>query len=162
MLKDNESFVFNIVGSGSDLERCKNLAGALKLKNVIFHGRKPLSEMPGFYKMADAMLITLRDSKSFSYTLPGKVQSYMAAGKAIIAAANGETERVINEAGCGFCCPAEDYEGLSRKLLHFYQLKDRTAFARNSRKYYDQHFSKDNFMIALEQALTDLESGANV
>lgn len=162
MLKGNEDLVFNVVGSGSDLERCQKLAGALELENVIFHGRKPLSEMPDFYKLADAMLITLCDSKSFSYTLPGKVQSYMAAGKAIIAAANGETERVINEAQCGFCCPAEDFEGLSQVIVQFCQLKDWSTFAINSRKYYDLHFSKDRFMIALEEALIDLESAVDV
>lgn len=35
--------------------------------------------MPAFYAMADAMLVSMRDDISVNDTLPGKVQSYMAA-----------------------------------------------------------------------------------
>lgn len=156
LLKNYPNFVFHIVGSGSDLEACKGLANEIKINNLIFHGRRPLDEMPKYYSMADAMLLTLKDQKSFSLTLPGKVQSYMAAGKAIIAAANGETRRVIEEAKCGICCAAEDYQAYAETILEFYQTKNREHFGKNARAYYEQHFSKEQFMIKLEKALTEL------
>ena len=71
--------------------------------SVIFHGRKPIEEMPKYYAMADAMLVTMKKEPAISLTLPGKVQSYMAAGKAVIGSADGETKRVISESRCGFC-----------------------------------------------------------
>lgn len=156
LLKNYPKIVFHIVGSGSDLEACKELANELKLNNIIFHGRRPLDEMPEYYSMADAMLLTLKDQKSFSLTLPGKVQSYMAAGKAIIASANGETRRVIDEAKCGFSSVAEDYQAYAESILKFYQIKKREHFGNNARAYYEQHFSKEQFMVKLEKALIEL------
>jgi glycosyltransferase involved in cell wall biosynthesis len=75
--------------------------------------------MPFFYEMADAMLITLKDNKTLSYTLPGKVQSYMATGKPVIGSINGETSCVIEGADCGLCCGAEDYKGLADLIIQF-------------------------------------------
>ena len=45
--------------------------------------------MPGLYKIADAMLVTLEDKPYANVTIPGKAQSYMAVGKPIIGAING-------------------------------------------------------------------------
>lgn len=83
---NNENIKIHIVGDGSSLEKCKKIANELNLKNIIFYGKRPISEMKGFYKKADAMLVTLKKDDVISMTLPGKVQSYMAAGKPIIGA----------------------------------------------------------------------------
>ena len=45
------------------------------------------------------MLVTLSADRFITLTLPAKVQSYMAAGKPIIAASNGEIPNVIKESG---------------------------------------------------------------
>ena len=109
----DENIKWHIVGDGFDLEECKRLAKELNVEDrVIFYGRRPVEEMPKFYSMADAMLVTLADN-TISYTLPGKIQSYMAAGKAVLASANGEIDHVVNDAACGVCVPAEDARALA-------------------------------------------------
>lgn len=118
-IKDDKSIKIHIVGDGSNLENCKKLASEYKLDNVIFYGRRPLEEMPKFYSMADAMIVTLAKNDVISKTLPGKVQSYMAAGKPIIAAIDGECQTIIKEAGCGFVCAGEDFISLSRIFISF-------------------------------------------
>ena len=105
-LKEIENLRFNIVGDGISLEDCKKLSDELGTDNVIFHGRKPLEEMSEYYRNADAMLVTLAKDPLISMTIPGKVQTYMAAGKPVIGAIDGETPKVIEEAGCGFCSPS--------------------------------------------------------
>lgn len=82
----DERIKIHIVGSGSNLEECKELAKNMGLKNVIFYGKKTINEMKYFYEMADAMLITLKKDDVINMTLPGKIQSYMAASKPIIGA----------------------------------------------------------------------------
>lgn len=52
---------FYIVGSGSELENAKKLAKKLRTDNVVFYGRRPLGDMPKLYKIADAILVTLKD-----------------------------------------------------------------------------------------------------
>lgn len=81
-----ENMMIHIVGDGSSLQKCKELSEELNLDNVIFYGRKPIEDMTTYYNMADAMLITLADEEIIAKTIPGKLQSYMAAGKPIIGA----------------------------------------------------------------------------
>ena len=156
-LNDDDNVIFHIVGSGSKLNQCKMLANNLKLKSVIFHGRKPIEEMPRFYNMADAMLITLKNSRVLSLTLPGKVQSYMAAGKPIIAAVNGETFNVISKAGCGYVCPAEDSKALAELFRKFFASEEIIKMGINARKFYEDNYSKENFLRTLENELFELE-----
>ena len=143
---------FHIVGGGSDLERLQNMAADWNLKNVVFYGRRPVSEMPEFYAKADAMLVTLSKDPVLSLTLPGKVQSCMAAGKPIIGAVNGETARVIAEAECGYCGPAEDAGRLAENILEL-SGANMTQMGKNARAYYEQQFEKARFIDTLESAL---------
>lgn len=155
-MKEKNNIMFHIVGDGSKLEECILLSKKLKLNNIIFYGRKPINEMPQYYSFADAMLITLKNDKTISYTLPGKVQSYMAAHKPIIGSINGETRRVIKEAGCGYCCAADDYKELSKIILEFCHSNQQRLMGQNGYDYYIKNYSKKNFISALEKSLIKL------
>lgn len=149
----DERVRWHIVGDGFALEECKKLCKELGVEEkVIFYGRLPVERMPEFYEMADAMLVTLSDNKAISYTLPGKVQSYMAAGRPILAAANGEIPALIETAGCGMCAVSEDEKGLAG-LAEKMASSDRQEMGKNSRKYYDEHFSKEMHVNNIEKLL---------
>lgn len=147
-----KAITFHIVGGGSDLDRLQKLASDWQLKNVIFYGRRPVSEMPEFYAKADAMLVTLKADPVLSLTLPGKVQSCMAAGKPIIGAVDGETARVIAQAQCGYCGNAEDADQLAENILKF-AAADKAQMGLNARNYYETQFSKQGFIETLEREL---------
>lgn len=150
MLK-TEPVRFHIVGGGTDLRRLKR-AGEI-LHNVIFYGRKTLEEMPGLYAKADAMLVTLKADPVLSLTLPGKVQSYMAACKPVIGAIDGETNTIVQAAACGYCGSAEDAEALAENVKKFMHsgAAARKIMGENARKYYEEHFQKELFMNLLEK-----------
>lgn len=158
-LEDVKALRWHIVGDGSELENCKEMAAKLGLSNVIFHGRKPQSEIPEYMAMADGLLLTLTADPVISMTLPGKTQTYMASGKPIIAAANGEIPRVIAASCCGFCAPAEDAEALAGAVRDFMAHPDRRSLGENGKRYYQQHFSRERFMDALEQELDQQAKG---
>ncbi|ATP39429.1 glycosyltransferase WbuB [Solibacillus sp. R5-41] len=155
-LSNHSGITFHIVGDGSKLEECKLLSKSLGLHNITFYGRKPLGEMPKYYGMADAMLITLKDDEFISSTLPGKIQSYMAASKPIIGAINGETNQVIKAAECGLCCEAENYKELANLILQFCRSSKKDEMANNAYDYYYEHYSKEQFMSVLENTLLKL------
>ncbi len=155
-IKNDPNIKINIVGDGANLEKCKKLVNEYQLDNVIFHGRKPLEEMPKYYEMADAMLVTLNKNDIISKTLPGKVQSYMAFGKPIIAAIDGEAYSVINEAECGLVCSSEDYIALAKLFIEFKQ-QDIVKYSLNSKKYYDDNFTKNMFFGKLIKVLESQE-----
>lgn len=157
LLRD-EPVRFHIVGGGSELNRLQASAMEESLSNVVFHGRRPIEEMPSFYAIADAMLVTLRADPVLSRTLPGKVQSYMAAGKPILGAIDGETNEVIRAAACGYCGPAEDADALAENIRRFITTEDRAILGQNARAYYEAHFDRERFMDALERELVNSES----
>ena len=86
-------------------------------------------------------------------TLPGKVQTYMAAGKPIIGAANGETKIVIEEAKCGFCGSADNADELAENILKFINCENKEELGINSYKYYEQNYSKEKFLNKLVNEL---------
>lgn len=153
LLKD-EPVKIHIVGSGTDLERLQKVKEDRHLENVIFYGRRPLEEMPEFYQKADAMLVTLAADPVLSLTLPGKVQSYMAVGKPIIGAINGEAKIVIEDAQCGYCGRAEDEKELAENIRKFIsEENDRKQMGENACAYYREHFEERMFMDRLEREL---------
>ena len=108
----------HIVGGGSDEERIRELAHRMGLTDRIrFYGPKPAAEAVQYYKKADVCVLTLDGSTQIGDTLPGKLQTYMAAGKPVIAAANGATKEIIEESRCGICTPAGDDRALGEALL---------------------------------------------
>ena len=115
--------------------------------------------MPEFYSMADAMLITLKKDPVISMTLPGKVQSYMAAGKPIVGAIDGETSWTLQRADCGACVPAEDAEALAELISQVSREPEkRKQWGDNARSYFNTYFQKDIFLDGLEKLLR--EAGA--
>jgi len=158
-LKEMPWIRWHIIGDGSGCDNIKHMAEYLKLEDTVtFYERQPASSMPEFYSMADALLVSLRDNEFISYTLPGKVQSYMISGKPIIGCINGEVQRVISDAKCGLCAPAEDYKALAGIVKDFSCMsqKDIDKFGENAKTYYDLYFNKKVFMTHILSILEKL------
>lgn len=155
IVKENKKIKIYIVGDGSTLNKCKELAKKLNLNNIEFCGRKKATEIQEYYDMADAMIVTLSKDKFASKTLPGKVQTCMATGNAIIAAADGETKNIINKAKCGLCADAEDYNELAKHIEEFTRLsrEERKQLRENSYTYYQKNYLKENFINKLQEIL---------
>ncbi len=151
----NENVIFNIYGDGSGFLKANELKEKLQLKNVVFHGRKSVEEMPEIYAESDGLIVTLKNNYVLSSSFPGKIQSYMAAGKPVIGAINGEASRIIREAECGFCVPAEDYEALAESIRAFL-VSDKETLGKNARKYYEENFKKEDFIKRLTEELRKL------
>lgn len=159
LLKD-EPVHWHIVGDGSNYEACQALAASLNLdEKVTFYGRKPLSDMPQYYGMADAMLVSMKNDLSVNDTLPGKVQSYMAAGKPILGSIAGETPYVLSKAECGLCAPPDDPEAFAQVVRQFLSMKDTASMGERGKAYYRQHFTKQRHMDKLEAMLREMAGG---
>lgn len=156
LCKDIRNIRWHIVGDGIDLESCKTLAEKLDVP-VIFHGRQPIEQMPHYYSMADAMLITLKDDPIISLTLPGKLQSYMAAGKPVIGAIDGEAKNVIEQFKCGYCVPACDCEKLAAVCRKFVEDRaNHNVMGKNACIAYEREYSKDKFIDSLQEDLINM------
>ncbi len=122
-------------------------------------------------------MLTLDGSTHIGDTLPGKLQTYMAAGKPILAAANGATAEIIAESECGACVPAGDYEAYGHILSDFataqvtksnntssqaetLQTVSKHAspdYGSNARRYFREHFMEEQHFTELERVLNQMK-----
>ena len=158
ILGKRTDYKVHFVGDGSQRTKLETLVNSLGLSdNFIFHGNKSRAEMPGYYKMADALLITLRGNNEVGNTMPGKLQMYMTTGKPIFGAINGAAKEVIEESRCGKCVNAGDMDGLAALMLDF--IENRSVYSEcgeNARTYFRTHFTLDKFVSHLENELSNL------
>lgn len=141
-LKDWDDIRIVMVGSGSRLEWVRKQKENLELDNLYLAGRFPMDSMHKIYMQAAGLIVTLKDETIFSLTVPSKVQAYLAAGKPIVAALNGEGARVISDSGAGLISAAEDVDALvsSIKKLHGLSEAKRRKMGDAGRDYFLEHF----------------------
>jgi glycosyltransferase involved in cell wall biosynthesis len=96
-----EKSQLNIIGDGSNLGNLKLLAN--NNPSIVFHGKKPRSDMASYYKASDFLIISLSDKPIFSVTVPAKTQTYIAAKKPILAIIKGDTASIIQDNNLGLC-----------------------------------------------------------
>ena len=156
LLKQYETIRFHFVGDGLSCQNCKDLAKEYGLDNVFFHGFHNIDDMADYYRMADALLITMQDNEVVNSTLPAKIQSYMLAGKPIFGAISGEVKNTVKEADCGACVSSGDYAGLAEIILENYQNKDALRlWGNNGYKYYKENFEKEVCLDQIEDSLKE-------
>ena len=83
------------------------------------------------------------------------MEKYVAAGKPILAAADGEIPDVIARSGCGFCAGAGDAAGLAAAAERFLACQDKDKLGERARQYYTEHFTRTMFMDRLERVLKE-------
>lgn len=135
-----------MVGSGSKRDWVNNEITDRKINNIVLTGRFSSSVMPYLFSKASSLLVTLKKEEIFSLTVPSKIQAYLAAGKPIVAALDGAGAEVINEAGAGLSCPAEDSEKLANLIKNLYHSSqsERDEMGKKGRAYFLNHFEMES------------------
>ena len=142
-----------ILGDGRMRDWVKKEILSRGLSNC-FHmlGRFPSEAMPYFFAEADAMLVTLKNDPIFSLTAPGKIQSYMACAKPIIAAVDGEGNRLITDSGSGLASPSGDPEALAESVIAIYHMTEeqKIKIGEAGRRYCEKYFNRECLMDKLD------------
>lgn len=163
-LKHDRRIRWLVVGDGraadwvrQEVEK-RGLAGS-----VLMLGRYPLERMPSFYMHADALLVSLRDEPIFSMTIPGKLQSYLAAGKPVLAMLNGEGADIVQSSGAGLTCPAGDGKALAEAVLKLAMMSDeeRQIMGRKALEVNKTEFDREMLISRLDTWLKQLASRSN-
>lgn len=130
---------------------------------VLMLGRFPVERMPSFFRHADALLVTLSDEPIFAMTIPGKLQSYLAAGVPVVAALNGEGADVIRLANAGFAVPSGDDEALATAILSLSQMspEERAAMGQRGKDYGQSEFNRKIIIDRIEDRLNELSGNAS-
>jgi glycosyltransferase involved in cell wall biosynthesis len=122
------------------------------VEQFAFLGQLPSTAMPSIFAEADALLVALRPDSAFSLTIPGKVQSYLSAGKPVLAMLDGEGARVIVESGGGLASAAGDASGLVGNVTRLCSLPQelRAEMGQRGREYAWREFGREVLFDRLE------------
>ena len=152
----NEKITWFIIGDGRKKKWLQNEIKIRKLSKIIhLIGKKPAKKMPEYFSHADALLVTLSSNPIFSVTIPGKIQSYLACGKPIIAALDGEGARVINKSKSGVSVGSENYKKLAKAVLKFSSMSNIEIKKKGNlaKRFYDLNFKRDKLITKIENIL---------
>lgn len=146
-------FVF--IGGGVELNRLRATAADMGLGNVIFLPRMSFSEVSVALQAADALLVHLRDDPLFSITIPSKTQAYLAAGRPIVMAVDGDAADLVERAQAGIRCRPEDPAAIASAVttLHSMSASDRRDMGRRGRRFYEEKLAAQ---IAIGQITENL------
>lgn len=125
-------------------------------------GRHPVERMPSFFKHANALLVSLKDEPIFSMTIPGKLQSYLAAGIPVVAMLNGEGAELVKNSRAGLTCAAGDHAGLAAAVLTLSQMskQERDAMGKNGLDASAREFDREKLIDQLEEWINTLNDEA--
>jgi putative colanic acid biosynthesis glycosyltransferase WcaI len=155
-LSRDQDIVWLLVGHGEEQSVIEAEIRRRQLKNIILLPLQPAEGLAEMYSAADVLLLNQKAAVVDS-VIPSKLLTYMAAGRAVLAAVSdrSETARYIERAKCGLIIHAEDPENLVEAAL---ELRGDPAFREklgaNGRAYVQQHFTKEIVLQEYELLLS--------
>ncbi len=147
-----EKFNIIVLGDGRDKKRVLEKIKLLKMnKKFKFFGTYPPDQMSDFFACADALLVSLKKSKIFELTIPGKIQSYLASGKPIIGSIDGIGSDIIKNSKSGYATASENPEMLAKSIIRFSKLtnKEKLEMGKNARKHFIKEFERNKLLLKL-------------
>lgn len=125
-------------------------------EEVTFVGRVDAWDADRYVHFADCAYLSFQDNRLFNMTLPAKLQTYLACGTPILAAAGGESAQLVGENGIGLVCPPrlEELVETARRAAAMTDDQCR-AMSQAARSFYEANFTMDRLVTILEQMLAE-------
>jgi glycosyltransferase involved in cell wall biosynthesis len=154
---DDPRLVCLLAGSGVCEERLRRLVERHGLSNVRFLGRLTAERMPALLNAGDAHVVSLRPSVISPYTMPSKVQSILAAGRAMVVIADGDTAAVASDSGAGVTARPGDIDSVADAIREVCQLgrEKLNLLGRSAKEFYDREYSLATGVRRVEKALAE-------
>lgn len=132
-----------LLGSGIAKEEAENQSKRLELRNTFFLPRVPMQEVGSLLKQADALLVHLTNDILFSITIPSRTQAYLATGKPIVMAVNGNAAELIKKSDSGVTCKANNPDSLANAIMEITNKteQERSDMAQNALDFYNSELS---------------------
>ncbi len=155
-LKTFSDIHFVILGDGVSLESLRQEIKRRGLTNVDLKGRKPLEMMPQYFALADILLVQLKKAPIYRMTIPGKLQSYLACGRPIIAGLEGAGAEIIRQSGAGLVVEPGNVKALKEAILflHSCSKETREEMGQKGLEFFKENFNPSKIMNQLEVSLT--------
>ncbi len=149
-----------ILGDGmsrKDVEQEVHIRG---LKDIFsFEGFLPIADIPKYTPITSCFVACLIKSPQVEVAIAAKVFSYIASGRPIVLAMDGEAGRLINENGCGYAGASGDAKALAENIKRIYALTDeeRKSMGKRAKELHFAHFERNVNLKKLLQFMFDGE-----
>ncbi len=160
-LSDLADVQFVLVGDGTDADRLRQVAGERGLDNVRFVGRQPAEQIPHIFAISDVLFVHLRDEPLFRITIPSKTIAYMACGRPVLMAVDGDATDLIREARAGVTCRNGNAKDLAETVrrLHAMPKKALEEMGRSGRDAFLASYSRGVLLDRYEVILSAMSRG---
>jgi glycosyltransferase involved in cell wall biosynthesis len=120
--------LFVLMGDGNQRQELVRLAQTYRLRNLRFLPIQPAELFTSVLAAADMLLVNQRASVT-NMSLPGKLTSYFASGRPVVAAVSSESEtaRELLDTGAGSLVPPDDPGALLEELRKLAADSDRQS-----------------------------------
>jgi colanic acid biosynthesis glycosyl transferase WcaI len=153
--QSDPGLVWLLVGQGEERAVLEREIRQHHLTNIRLLPLQPVDTLSRMYAAADALLVNQRKAVEDA-VIPSKLLTYMAAGRAVLAAVSecSETARQVSRANCGVVLPAEDPRALVEAAC---ALRSAPAFSqrlgKNGRAYAEANFTKSSVLQRYDEFL---------
>ena len=132
-----------MLGGGVEVARLKAEAEQRQLANVVFLPAVPMAEVGTYLQAADALLVHLRKDPLFEITIPSKTQAYMAVGKPLLMAVDGDAADLVRQSGGGVVAESENPQALAQAAEQLASSAPHTlaAMGQNAQHFYREHLA---------------------
>jgi glycosyltransferase involved in cell wall biosynthesis len=157
-LSDLPEIQFVLAGDGTDAARLRQVAADRRLGNVRFLEWQPAERMPSIFAISDVLLVHLLDEPLFRITIPSKTIAYMACGRPILMAVEGDAADLIRTTRAGVTCRPGDGKELSEAVrrLHAMSPQTREAMGRAGREAFLTSYSRSVLLDHYEKLLVEV------
>ena len=143
-LTDLPEVQFVLIGDGVEREHLQAQVREAHLENVRFLGSRPPQQMAEYLACADALLIHLLPDPMYAITIPSKTYGYLASGKPILAAAQGDVADLVKLLQAGVVCQPGDAAALAQAVREFHAMpiNQRETLGRNGCAAFEEHYTR--------------------
>ncbi len=137
-----DKIVFDIVGSGSELSKLKQIVKDKHLTDIVnFHGHVLSDKTPLYYQNADILFLPLYYNCASSLMIPQKEIEYLMYGRPIFAMIQGDGKDILNNASVNNINSEQNIYGLITGLEKLVSLSKDTLeqIGNDNRNYYDNN-----------------------
>lgn len=134
---------FVLLGGGVEVDRLKRRATQERLRNVVFLAPVPMAKVGILLIAADALLVHLRNDPLFKITIPSKTQTYMAVGKPILMAVDGDAADLVKQSGGGVVAESGNVESVATaaEALSLLAPGELQTMGMNAKNFYLEHLA---------------------
>jgi colanic acid biosynthesis glycosyl transferase WcaI len=152
--KNEKDLQWLIIGTGRKLDKFTELVKKKNIKNFLFLGYKPFSQIKSFHNLATILLISLVDGKFLSTTIPGKLQTYLMSNKFILGFSKGSSAQLIKESNTGVSVNPSSPRELAKTIINLKKNPKIIKQVSNNNygtKYLKKNFNKELLLSELEK-----------